>query len=108
MDIKRMTAGLKSTLENNINLYLVYLEIFEVIKSFDANEMDDYCLFVKLQPQGLDTKVTFHDGGRGWNEAEKKGVTTVYKSIVVNTASEKELTLYFDIEDQFLMFLDER
>lgn len=103
-----MTAGLRSTLETNINLYLVFLEIHEVIQSFDTNEFDDYCLFVKIEPQSLNTKVSFHDGGRGWDDAENKSVTKVYKSIMVNSASDKEITLYFDIDEEFIMFLDER
>lgn len=110
MAIRAITNGLNYKIRNDENFYLVFniVVIPELCKLLASTNIDDYCIFIDIQPVDDGTKVVFHDGGSTYDEETDDMKYTYYKTINIDIPVSLKETLYYSIDEQVICFLEER
>ena len=110
MAIRAITNGLDHKIRNDENFHLVFniVVIPELCKLLASTTIDDYCIFIDIQPIDGETKVVFHDGGSTYDEEIDDMKYTYYKTIKIDIPLSLKETLYYSIDEQVICFLDER
>src|SRR5699024_7880768 len=110
MAIRAITNGLDHKIRNDENFHLVFniVVIPELCKLLASTTIDDYCIFIDIQPVDDGTKVVFHDGGGTYDEETEDMKHTYYKTIKIDIPVSVKETLYYGIHEQVICLLDER
>lgn len=110
MAIRAITNGLDHKIRNDENFHLVFniVVIPELCKLLASTTIDDYCIFIDIQPVDDGTKVVFHDGGSTYDEKSDAMKYTYYKTMNTDIPLSLKETLYYSIDEQVICFLDER
>ncbi len=73
-----------------------------------STSIQDYAIFIYIQPSDLGTKITFHDGGASYDENTDEMVCSNYLIIDSEIKASFEETLYYSIDEQVICLLEER
>lgn len=71
-------------------------------------DFNDYCLFIKIEPSALGSKITFHDGGAKYDKQIDEVVYVSYATVSCDYPVHEESTLYYGVSEGVLCYLDER
>lgn len=78
------------------------------IRKILQKSIDDYAIFITIQPTDSGSEIIFNDGGATWDEELEDMVYTTYAEIKSNIKIDQEYELYFSIDEGILCFLSER
>jgi|GEM_PF-1511825 len=111
MNVRGISSGLHQRMQADATFSLMLMNVIvpNLFKLGKLNpDFDDYCVFIKIEPEQQFTKITYHDGGAKYDEKLDALVHVTYGEVTCFLPSSEEMTLYYGVNEQVLTTLDER
>lgn len=110
MAIRAVTNGLNHKIRNHEDFQRIfsYFVIPELLMLLASTDIDDYCIFIEMQPTLEGSKIIFHDGGSTYDPENDSMRYTYYKTISTEVPLSYKETLFYSIGEQIICLLEER